>query len=121
VRNMSFSLTSGAVLAHRKTVTRRLGWTFLKPGALVQAVVKCRGLRKGERVRPLATLRITDVRREPLRRMTDDPAYGRREIRLECFGEAHPADFVSLFCGSHRGSTPDSLITRIAFVYVDQL
>jgi hypothetical protein len=50
VRNISFALTTAQVRARTKTVTRRVGWTFLKPGDLLQPVVKCRGLKKGERV-----------------------------------------------------------------------
>jgi len=34
-RNMSFSMTTQAVLDETKTVTRRLGWDFLKPGDLL--------------------------------------------------------------------------------------
>ena len=66
MRNMSFALTTEQIRARTKTVTRRLGWEFLKPGDLVQAVVKCQGLKKGEKVEPLAELRIVAVRRESL-------------------------------------------------------
>jgi hypothetical protein len=64
MRLMSFSLTTPQILARTKTVTRRMGWTFLRPGDLVQAIEKGQGLKKGEHVKRLAVLRIVDVRRE---------------------------------------------------------
>jgi len=39
-RCMSFSMTTDAVRNRTKTVTRRLGWNFLKPGDLLWAVEK---------------------------------------------------------------------------------
>ena len=48
MRNMSFAMTTEAVRNQTKTVTRRFGWWFLKPGDMVQPVEKAMGLRKGE-------------------------------------------------------------------------
>ena len=42
-------LTKEQILARTKTVTRRLGWWFLKPGDVVWACEKCMGLKKGEK------------------------------------------------------------------------
>ena len=117
---MSFSLTTPLIVNRRKTVTRRTGWRFLKPGDQVQAVEKARGLKAGDMNR-LAVLRIVDVRREPLRRMIDDPAYGESEIVLEGF-EGHPQlaapeRWVEYFASTHD-CTIDDEITRIAFAYV---
>lgn len=39
-RNMSFALTTDQVKDRVKTVTRRNGWWFLKPGDIVNAVKK---------------------------------------------------------------------------------
>ena len=47
MRNMSFALTEAQLLDGTKTVTRRLGWTMLKPGDHFRAVRKAMGLRKG--------------------------------------------------------------------------
>ena len=47
MRLMSFALTTRQFLAHEKTVTRRLGWEFLKPGDRVCGVEKGMGLKKG--------------------------------------------------------------------------
>jgi hypothetical protein len=117
MRLMSFSLTTPQILARMKTVTRRMGWQFLKPGDLVQAVEKGQGLKKGERVKRLAVLRIENVRREPLniigRRYLYDPV-------LEGFPLMTCDEFIEFFCRSHKGCTPESEVTRIAFEYVDE-
>lgn len=137
MRSMSFALTTAQVRARTKTVTRRLGWTFLKPGDRIRAVVKCQGLKKGETQEQLAVLRVVDVRREPLRRMTDDLDYGFEEARREGFGDdatlKWPSEFVRFFCSSHRVDifdpcrarfsrpcTPEDEVTRIEFAYEDE-
>lgn len=114
MRLMSFALTTPQVLARTKTVTRRLGWTVLKPGDYIQAVEKGMGLRKGERVRRLAVLRVEDVTRERLRE-----GLSQSDVMREGFPGMTPAAFVEMFCRTHRGCTPDTIITRIAFSYVD--
>lgn len=120
---MSFALTEAQVLAQTKGVTRRLGWLHLKVGDLVQPVRKGMGLKPGEKIVTLGPpIRIVGLRREPLRTMLDMPGtYGFDECRLEGFGKHQtlqwPSEFVSFFCGSHRGCTPDTVITRIAFEY----
>ena len=55
-RNMSFALTTNQVKKKEKTVTRRCGWWFLKPGDVVNAVEKSMGLKKGEKIARVATL-----------------------------------------------------------------
>ena len=44
MRNISFSMTTEQVRRREKTVTRRLGWSDLKPGTILQAVEKAQGL-----------------------------------------------------------------------------
>jgi hypothetical protein len=138
MRNMSFMLTTEQIRNRTKTVTRRVGWTFLKPGDLVRAVERCQGLKKGEKMRPLAVLRVENVRREVLAQMTDglSPSYGVDEVRAEGFQEMTPAQFVEMFCATHK--VPDNRawglpkrkrqafpmlpcdeVTRIEFSYVD--
>lgn len=111
---MSFALTTQQVRDRTKTVTRRLGWTFLKPGDLVRAVVKCQGLKKGEKVEPLALLRIVSVKREPLH-MAEQ--YEDIEIVREGFPEMDGGDFVEFFAKSHKCSEY-APVTRIEFEYV---
>jgi len=125
MRNMSFMLTTRQVIDRSKTVTRRMGWPGLAPGTLLWAVEKGMGLRPGEKVVRLALIRVVDVRGEPLRRMTDDPDYGIAECAREGFCAdpvlRWPTAFVPFFCGSHRGCTPETVVNRIAFEYVDPL
>jgi hypothetical protein len=122
MRNMSFALTTEQVRAQTKTVTRRMGWLKLKPGDLIQPVKKCMGLRPGEKIEKIGDpVRVVDVRREPLRNLTDDVDYGFVECALEGFPAPHhyhwPSEFVSMFCATHKGCTPDSIVTRIEFAY----
>jgi hypothetical protein len=116
MRLMSFALTTPQVVAGTKHVTRRTGWQFLQPGELVQAVERARGLKKGEH-RRLAVLRIVDVRREPLLRLIEDPAYGQREVVLEGFAGDTPRQFLDRFVATHD-CTIDDDVTRIEFEYV---
>lgn len=124
MRNMSFALTTEQIRNRTKTVTRRMGWEFLKPGDRVGAVRKGMGLKKGERVEVLTVIVIKSVRREPLRAMTDDLEYGFAECVKEGFPPPHkyswPSVFVNFYCRSHRGCTTDTVITRIEFDYAEE-
>ena len=121
-RNMSFSLTTEQFRKRTKTVTRRLGWRFLKVGDVVNGCVKCMGLQPGEKIERLGQIRIRSVRREPLSAMTSDLEYGRRETTAEGFPDGHtkhdPAEFVKMFCAAINCST-DREVTRIEFEYID--
>ena len=123
MRNMSFALTTTQIRNREKTVTRRVGWQFLKPGDLIRAVEKCQGLKKGERVKPLAVLRITSVRRESLNRVAHDVAYGFEEVAKEGFADhprlRWPSEFVEFFVSTHRCQRTDD-VTRIEFSYSDE-
>jgi hypothetical protein len=113
MRNMSFMLTTQQILDGTKTVTRRDGWAFLKPGDQVRAVRKSRGLRAGEKLTPLRVLEIALVTREPLSAITEE------EVIREGFTDMTREEFIAMFCASHKGCTPESEITRIEFRYVD--
>lgn len=118
MRNMSFALTTSQVAGKTKDVTRRMGWQHLTVGDFVQPVMKCMGLRPGEKVERIGDpVVIVSTRREQLRRMIDDPDYGNDECRREGFPEMSPNAFVEMFCKTHKGCTPDSLVTRIEFSY----
>lgn len=118
MRNMSFALTTGQIIERSKTVTRRLGWTFLKPGDLICAVRKSQGLKKGEKVERLATLRILDVQREPLRMIIDiGLGEGTNECAREGFPNMTPIPFVRFFRKTHKGANLNTIVTRIEFEY----
>ena len=122
VRSISFMLTTDQVRDRSKTVTRRTGWENLKPGTLLLAVVKGMGLKKGERMEPLAVICVESVCREPLHFMTADLGYGFDEIRREGFAFhpifGWPSMWVDMFCRAHKDCTPETVVTRIEFRYV---
>lgn len=119
-RNISFALTTPQFLDSSKDVTRRNGWSNLKPGDVLCAVEKSQGLGKGGKVKRLGHIVVKSVRREQLRALTDDLDYGFEETKREGFPKEHPnhwpSEFVKFFCASHKGIVPDSIVTRIEFV-----
>jgi hypothetical protein len=121
MRQMSFALTTEQIRNRTKTVTRRLGWENLTPLEHLQAIKQGQGLKKGETVEKLRIIIALDVRREPLRRMVDEPEYGALEVKREGFAGhpemGTPEGFVAGFC-QHNGCEPETIITRIEFDYV---
>lgn len=111
-RNMSFALTTEQFKCRAKTVTRRLGWSFLREGDQVMGVVKGMGLKRGEKIERLGLIAITSTRREPLEAITDD------DVVREGFPGMMPAEFVAMFC-KHNGCEPSTVVNRIVFSYVD--
>lgn len=103
-RRMSFSKTLPQMRARTKTVTRRFGWAFLRPGDIVTAIEKGMGLAKGERQVVLHDIEVTDVRRERL------DAIDAADLEREGFPGMTPAEFFRLI-----GGKPDTMVTRIEF------
>ena len=118
-RNMSFALTTDQIRNQTKTVTRRKGWKFLKVGDVINACVKCMGLKPGEKIERLGQIRVTDVRRERLGRMVLDRRYGREEAAREGFPEKTGYAFADMFC-QHMGGGLDQKVTRIEFEYLEE-
>lgn len=112
---MSVSLTEQAVVERRKTVTRRLGWTFLKPGDRLTLCRKVMGRKKGEPLVRLAEVEVVSVSREPLCAIT--PA----DVVAEGFPqwESEPMWFCAFFAETHRGVDIDTEVTRIEWRYLD--
>lgn len=145
-RNMSFMLTTQQIRNRTKTVTRRLGWWFLKPGDLLWACEKCQGLKKGEKMKRIALIQTVSSAPERLGGITQE------ECNKEGFPHLTPDEFVAMFIAAnpthrvwvepldwqgrpvdtctHRTSkagewvtvktTPDSLVNRIEFQYVEE-
>jgi hypothetical protein len=109
---MSFALTTKQFLDGSKTVTRRLGWSNLKPGTLVCAVRKAMGLKPGEKVERLGSFRVVSNRPERL------DAIDAEEVLREGFPGMSPAEFVAMFCG-HMKVKPDQMVNRIEFERTD--
>lgn len=111
-RNMSFNLTTEQFKNRTKTVTRRKGWKFLKPGDIVMGCMKCQGLKPGEQIDRLGLIRIVWVTREPLH---DVDIF---DVWKEGFTTMGAEEFITMFC-DHMGGERDQTVTRIEFEYVD--
>jgi hypothetical protein len=110
---MSFALTTEQVQNRTKTVTRRLGWRFAKPGDVVQPVVRGQGLRKGEKVEKIGgPIRFIAVDRVVLGDITPQDVY------REGFPQMTAQDFVKMF-KQHNGGLRDQVVTRIQFEYLE--
>ncbi|MEV6340977.1 hypothetical protein AB0M12_40435 [Nocardia vinacea] len=112
-RLMSVSLTEDAVRERRKSVTRRMGWLTLTSGTRLTLCRKVMGRKRGEPLVRIVDVEVVEVRRERLDTITLD------EVRAEGFPDMTPEQFVAFFCGSHKGCTPGSTVTRIRWRYLD--
>lgn len=127
-RLMSVALTTDAVRARQKTVTRRNGWHHLKPGDHLQLVVKAMGLRKGEHPELVERVRVVSVRREPLALVDFEEvqregleAEGREEVYAGRFDTA-ASWFIDFWLRSHgypADADPAAVeVTRIEWEYL---
>lgn len=111
MRRMSFALTQESIANQTKTVTRRLGWKFLYPGDLIQPVVKCMGLQKGEKQTLIGgPIRVTSISVQRLYQITA------ADCILEGFPDMSPAEFIELFCQANN-CTRNTTVRRIEFEY----
>lgn len=112
-RLMSFALTTQQIIDKSKTVTRRMGWGFLKPGDTLFAVDKVMGFKRGEKPRHLGMIRVVSVRREPLNLITPE------DVAREGFPDWTPAQFVEMVQNHYRVAQ-DVLMTRIKFEHLEK-
>lgn len=118
-RLMSVAFTEQAVRDRRKTVTRRKGWQFLKPGDTLTLCRKVMGRRNGEPLIRVAEVEVVSVRREHLHAMTLDPAYGALEVELEGCAPMSAEDFVYHYFEWKQKIPRNTEITRIEWRYLD--
>jgi len=111
-RNMSFAMTTDQVKAQTKTVTRRFGWWFLKPGDILNAVEKSMGLQKGEKIKRLCQIRVVSVRKERLIDISQD------DVVAEGFPDWTPLKFIQMLI-DHYSIHPSKECNRIEFEYVN--
>lgn len=111
-RLMSVSLTEDAVRARAKTVTRRLGWLMLRPGDRLTLCRKVMGRRKGEPLVRICDVEVVSIRRERLDKITPG------DVGREGFPRWNARQFVEFFCETHRGATPETVVTRIEWRYL---
>ena len=113
MRNMSFALTTEQIRRRQKTVTRRIGWTFLKPGTLLQPVLKCQGIKKGEHVEKIGgPIQVERVDRVVLGDISP------QDVHREGFPQMTTREFVEMF-KHYNGGLKDQVVTRIEFSYVE--
>ena len=121
MRNISFAKTTWQVGLQRKTVTRRVGWLFLKRGDFLQPVVKGQGIPKGGTIEKIGgPIRVVSVRRELLSALENsfEPEYGLAELVKEGFPDLLPKEFIdTYFHGLSRGA----VVTRIEFEYMERI
>lgn len=115
-RLMSVALTESAVRNRLKTVTRRLGWKFLKPGDRLTLCRKVMGRRAADgTVEPLnriVDVEVVSVRREKLGDISA------ADVAYEGFMHWNRAQFIAFFCGAMKCS-PETEVTRIEWRYLD--
>jgi len=112
-RNISFALTTESFKNRIKTVTRRLGWLFLKPGDLLMGCRKCMGLKPGEKIERLGLIRVVNIRRERINQITDG------DVIKEGFPDMDRAQFLQFFLDEIRPKQGVlTIVTRIEFEYL---
>lgn len=77
------------------------------------------GLKPGEKIERLGQIRVTNVRRESLKRMIDEPTYGIREAKREGFPKMRGSEFALMFV-QHMGGDLWQVVTRIEFEYLEE-
>lgn len=123
-RLMSVALTAQAVRERRKLVTRRLGWwedragrRLTYPGDRLTLCPKVQGRRRPDgTVEPLERIvdvELVSVRREPLNAITPE------DVVREGFPGWTPGQFVAFFCEHMKKATPETIVTRLEWIYLD--
>lgn len=125
-RDAVIEAATGAVIERRKTVTRRKGWTFLKPGDRLTLCRKVMGRKPGEPLVRIAEVEVVSVRRESLMALYGTeygPLYryfgAKDEVRREGFPDMTPTEFVRRFFIDAQGMRPTDEVTRIEWRYLD--
>ncbi|HEY2086315.1 MAG TPA: hypothetical protein VGH54_09850 [Mycobacterium sp.] len=120
-RLMSVAFTEDAVRRRAKTVTRRKGWLFLKPGDRLTLCRKVMGRKKGEPLVRIVDVQVVSVRREPLSALTMDLTYGQNEVSYEGFPDMSPEDFVDEFFVKAQRMHVEDVVTRVEWRYLDEV
>ena len=110
-RNISFFLTTRQINDRTKTVTRRLGWKFLKVSDVLNACVKCQGLGKGGKIERICQIRVVDVRQERLYKITQE------DVVREGFPDYSRQDFIEMFMKNMKCAF-NTFVSRIEFEYL---
>lgn len=120
-RLMSVAFTEDAVVERRKTVTRRKGWTFLKPGDRLTLCRKVMGRKPGEPLVRLVDVEVVDVRREALYLVVEDgelTAEGFPELEAANADGAGAREFVARYF-TPQGVGMLDVVTRVEWRYLN--
>lgn len=117
-RLMSVAYTEDAVRNRTKTVTRRKGWTFLKPGDRLTLCRKVMGRKPGEPLVRVAEVEVVSVEREKLSRIFLRPNYGVGEMILEGFRGLDPVEFVRTYFVEAQKMNAHDYVTRVEWRYL---
>lgn len=117
-RLMSVAFTEDAVRERRKTVTRRKGWLFLKPGDRLTLCRKVMGRKKGEPLVRITEVQVVSVRRERLITLRGYD-YGYEEMRKEGFPGMSVYEFVEKYFAVAQGMNWWDEVTRIEWRYLE--
>jgi hypothetical protein len=119
-RLMSVAFTEDAVRARTKTVTRRKGWLFVKPGDRLTLCRKVMGRKKGEPLERIVDVEVVHVQRHLLNDLlTCDPQEAREEMTCEGFPGMHPGEFIRRYFVDAQGMERFDEVTRIEWRYLD--
>lgn len=128
-RLMSVAFTEDAVRNRTKTVTRRKGWLFVKPGDQLTLCRKVMGRKPGEPLVRIAEVEVVSVERQPLRSIgncgchpwpDNQGTYSATEVEREGFPGIDPDEFVRRFFIDAQGMARTDLVTRIEWRYLDE-
>lgn len=114
-RLMSVAFTEAAVRSRTKTVTRRKGWAYLRPGERITLCRKVMGRRPGEPLVRVAEVEVLNVRREPLDAITA------ADVAREGFPGMSTEEFIRRFFLDAQGIQPTDTVTRIEWTYPDNI
>lgn len=122
---MSVAFTEDAVRARTKTVTRRKGWLFLKPGDRLTLCRKVMGRKPGEPLVRICEVEVISVLREPLCAVAGpyvtapDGTTFWPEMVAEGFPDMEPGEFMQRFFKDPQGIGAMDDVTRIEWRYMD--
>lgn len=117
-RLMSVAFTEEAVRRRTKTVTRRKGWLFLKPGDRLTLCRKVMGRKPGEPLVRICDVEVVAVTRHALAGLLIS-ADRHGEVAREGFPGMSPKEFVQRFFIDAQGMSADDTVTRIEWRYLD--
>lgn len=119
-RLMSVAFTEDAVRNRTKTVTRRKGWKFLKPGDRLTLCRKVMGRKPGEPLVRIVDVEVLGVRQERLMDLMTGPEYAAEEMAREGFPGMSPHDFVNHYFVLAQGMKIADFVTRIEWRYLEE-